>query len=415
MSRRARDERGWALVIAIVVMVALLTMGLAALALVDGNQKRSGQERVAETSFNLAEAGMTAETVLLSNRWPSSATTGYPSSCTRTSTVTGCPDPTSLVAGFSNTDVDATSTWTVSVRDDVGSGATYYSKSLLDTTSCVGGGTPPCTWDSNRNGAMWIRAQAIVRGRTRTLVALVKQQTIRLNLPRNSITAGHFSSNNSGLKTIVDEKGCQAKTRPSQNCNATQPAPIAVRCTTTTPGTVGDSCLGYRSVQVSPNNFIMGYGGNVLSPTQLSEMKAYAQQQGTYYTACPSVAQLAGGMVYVDGVSCSYTGGTFNSATSPGVLVVDRGTLTLGGNANFYGLIYMANNLVAPADSGNLLVLSGTAYVQGAVFVEGNGGVLAGASGLNISFDEAALGNVLALSGNVGISQNSFRELTSGQ
>jgi Tfp pilus assembly protein PilX len=415
MRRLTRAQDGWAMVLAILVMVAVLSMGLAALALVDGTQKRSGEERVGETSFNLAEAAMTNQTLLLSNRWPSSSATAYPSSCTRTSTATGCPDATTLVAGFSNTDVNTASTWTVTVRDDLGSAASYYSRSVLDSTTCAGGGAAPCSWDSNRNGTLWVRAQATVNGKTRTLVALVKLQTIRLSLPRNAITAGHFSTNNNGLKTIVDEKGCQAKSRPSQNCNATQPAPIAVRCTTATPGVSGDSCLGYRSVQVAPNNYIMGYGGNVLTPTQLSQMKSYAQQQGTYYTACPTAAQLAGSMVYVDGASCSYTGGTYNSSSAPGVLVVDRGTLTLGGSSTYYGLIYMANNLVPPADAGNILVLTGTAYVQGAVFVEGNGGVLAGASGLNIAFDEAALGNVLGLSGNAGIAQNSFRELTSGQ
>jgi hypothetical protein len=159
----------------------------------------------------------------------------------------------------------------------------------------------------------------------------------------------------------------------------------------------------------------MGYGGNVLTSAQLTQMQTYAVQQGTYYTSCPSVAQLTGALVFVDGVSCSYTTGTINSATAPGVLVVNRGTLSLGGSLNFYGLIYLANNLTPPADSGNLLMMSGNAYIQGAVFVEGNGGVLAGASGLNISFDAAALSNVFGISGNAGVVQNTFRELVAGQ
>ena len=120
-------------------------------------------------------------------------------------------------------------------------------------------------------------------------------------------------------------------------------------------------------------------------------------------------------MVFVEGVSCSYNGGTANSAALPGALVIYKGTLTLGGNSEFYGAIYAANGLPAPADSGNLVTLSGTAYVQGAVYAEGNGGVSVGSSGLNISFDERAIGNVVATSGTASLAQNSFRELPPGQ
>jgi hypothetical protein len=409
---RARAQDGWAVVTVLLVIVGMLSLGLAALALVDGAQRRSGQERTKETTFNVAESLITQEALLLSNRWPSASTSAYPSSCTRTSALTGCPDATTVAQNFANTDFDSGSTWTLTVRDDRPS-PNYYNRTTLDTSACLTGGAAPCTWDSDRNGALWVRAQATVDNETRTLVALVKQPQVRLALPRNVITAGHFATNNSGLKTIVDEKGCQAKVKPSANCNATQPAQIAVRCTTTTPGVSGDACLGYRSQQVAPNLYQMGYGGNVLNPTQLNQMRSYAIQQGSYYTTCP--ASLTGAMVFVEGVSCSYTGGTFNSGTSPGVLVVNQGTLTLGGNAQFFGLVYMANNLTPPADSGNLLTLGGTAYIQGAAFVEGNGGVVAGASGLNISFDQAALGNVVGLSGIAAVAQNSFREILTGQ
>jgi hypothetical protein len=286
---------------------------------------------------------------------------------------------------------------------------------VTDTTACAG--LTPCTWDSNGDGAVWVRADFTVRGRTRSLVALVRQQQSRISLPRNTITAGFFRTTNNGLKVIVDEKGCQAKSKPTATCNTTDPAPVVVRCTSATAGTAADTCLGFRSVQVSPTVTTTGYGSNTLSQSTLTQMKTAAVQAGTYFDTtrgCPTTAQASGKIVFVDGLNCSYTGGNINSAAAPGTLVVNRGTVALGGNTAFYGVLYASNNLTAPADAGNLITLTGTAYVQGAMYVEGNGGVLAGASGVNISFDPNVLNDIL-VAGTPIIAQNSFRELPLGQ
>src|SRR3712207_8464371 len=50
-----------------------------------------------------------------------------------------------------------------------------------------------------------------------------------------------------------------------------------------------------------------------------ARFKAMAQEQGTYYTSCPS--SLAGSVVWIDGpVSCSYAGSlVFNTEQKPGV------------------------------------------------------------------------------------------------
>jgi hypothetical protein len=300
------------------------------------------------------------------------------------------------------------------VRDDLGASGNYYSKAVTDATACAA--LVPCTWDSNKNGAMWVRAEATVAGRTRTVVGLVRQNLVRLALPRNVVTAGKFLSTNNGNKILVDEKGCGSKHPVSGSCNTTQPAPVVVRCSTATPGTSGDACLGYRPGQVSPANYQTGYSTpSVLTATNLNQMRAMAQQLGTYYTTCPSMAALTGAMVFVEGVSCSYGGGIANSSTTPGALVIYKGTLSLSGNAEFYGAIYAANGLTPPADAGTIVSISGTAYVQGAVYAEGNGGVSIGSSGLNIAFDERAIANVVATSGTASLSQNSFRELPPGQ
>jgi hypothetical protein len=408
------DEGGWAVLIAIAVMTAVLATGVGILAFVDGVQKQSGTERVKETTFNLSEALLNNDALLLSNAWPSKSTAALPASCTRASTGTTCPSAATIASNFVGTDLNAAATWTVSVRDDLGAAVSYYSKAVTDTTAC--GGLVPCTWDSNKNGAMWVRAQATVDGRTRTLVGLVRQNLVRIALPRNVVTAGKFTSTNNGNKVLVDEKGCGSKHPVAGSCNTTQPAPVVVRCTTATPGTSGDACLGYRPGQLSPANYQTGYATpSVLTAANLNQMRSMAQQLGTYYTTCPSMAGLTGAMVFVEGVSCSYGGGVANSDTTPGTLVIYKGTLSLSGNAEFYGAIYAANGLTPPADAGNIVTISGTAYVQGAVYAEGNGGVSIGSSGLNIAFDERAITNVVATSGTASLSQNSFRELPPGQ
>src|SRR5205085_1561503 len=76
-----------------------------------------------------------------------------------------------------------------------------------------------------------------------------------------------------------------------------------------------------------------------------------------------------------------------NSATNPGVLIVENGTLVLGGNVTFYGLIYMVNKQLF---TGTVLTIQGNATVQGAVNVDGNGGVTAGSSKTNLIYDQRA-------------------------
>jgi Tfp pilus assembly protein PilX len=407
---RDLGERGSAIVIAIALTAVMMTAALGALAMVDSSQRRSGKQRGGETAFNFAEAMLNNELLVTGRSWPTTAAKALPATC-RAYTV-NCPDATKVLSAMAGADVASGASWSTSVSDNIGAAATYYSKAAIAGTAC--GAMVPCTWDSNGDGVLWIRADATVASQTRSVVALARQQLARIAFPRNSITAGYFQTSNNGLKVIVDEKGCEAKHKPLATCNATDPAPVVVRCTSPTAGTTGDACLRYRTSQVSPESTSQGLVGNVQSPATLLQMKTYAIQRGAYFTSCPTAAGLTGPMVFIDGVSCSYTTGTVNSGTTLGVLVVNAGTISFSGSLDFYGLLYAANNLPAQADAGYIVSLSGGAYVQGAVFVEGRGGVLAGSSGLNVSFDPNALANVIVAS-TPSISQNSFRELLVGR
>ena len=215
-----------------------------------------------------------------------------------------------------------------------------------------------------------------------------------------------------------------AKSKPADICNGSQPAPIVVRCQTETPATPTDSCLGYRAGQVAPNLYTQDpAASSLLTPAQIVQVRTLAIQLGTYRNACPAtLAEMTGLVMFFEPaagaapLNCSFrSNGVANSAAAPGVLVVNRGTISIGGTLDYYGLIYMANNLPAPANAWALLTLTGDAYVQGGIFLDGLGAVVAGSSGLNLSFDENAFGSLKGVSGNASTVQNSFRELPSGQ
>ena len=199
------------------VMGIMLSLGLAAYAYVGAQTNQSGQERVRESSFNLAEDVLDATVTHLETRWPT-AGSQYPSSCTQASSSTSCPSPAGVTGGFTGsgapTDFSGTTwSWTTEVHDNNTPSTTYYSDSATSTRGQPG-------YDANGDAAVWVRSQGIVRGLKRTLVALVKMQQIRTNFPQNVITAGYFQTTNNGKKVMVNTAGNPAGA----------PATLAVRC-----------------------------------------------------------------------------------------------------------------------------------------------------------------------------------------
>ena len=355
-----------------VVMGLLLTASLGTLAFIDRSQTRTGHERIRETSFNVSEALLNKEVLRLNKKWPSLAKDASPATCT--TSVTGCPEPSQSINGFSGVDTAAGIVWATQVRDNLGAAATYYSKAVTDATSCAS--KTPCTWDSNKDGAVWVRASATVRGRTRTLVALVKQQVTRITLPRTTLTASWFKTTNNGLKTMVDEKGCLAKNKPRGELQhhrararrrALHDDDARGRPTTRASGTAPA-----RSPRPSPSRV----SSATCSQNQtLDQMRAYRRPARARTTTPRPAARRWPGDPARWCSSRASTAATraaaINTAATPGFIVINKGTLTLGGSTEFYGVIYAANNLTPPADAGALVNITGSAYVQGAVFVEG--------------------------------------------
>jgi Tfp pilus assembly protein PilX len=378
-----RDESGWALLTTILVLGILMTLALPLMTMVDTQQQGSAQERKSEASFNIADAALNASVFILSNNWPAAATSAYPSSCTSASTGATCPNSGMLTQTFQGADYSGRA-WTVKVRDD--SSSEYYSASAVDALP---------SWDANGNGKVWVRADGRAAGRSRTVVALVRSSEQSVEFPRRVITAGWFQTTNNGSKVIVDTRG-----------EAAEPAALAVRCT----GGPGSACLGYNPSkgQVSPELVETGYAGaTAVSSAVLDGWRVRARALGTYYASgCPS--SMTGALIFIENGDCGARG---NSEEAPGMVVIARGTFNLGGNSEYYGIVYAAN---LQGSTGAVVSLGGTSAIIGSVAVDGGGGVSAGASGRNIIFAEQSLEEIAASSSSVGVVQGTWREIPSG-
>ena len=423
MRRVLADERGVALTTAVIVLAIMMALGLATATIVDTQSRLTGRERVKETAFNVGEAVLNSQVLQLSQKWPgsTSSTSGgpYPTSCTRGSTSANCPDSASLAAGFQGTDFSSTAAWTVTVRDNLAPAATYYDRAALDSAGCPSatGTMTPCTWDSNADGAMRVRAQATVGAESRTVVALVKLDIVAEQFPQNTITAGKFRTSNSGNKVIVDTRGCAAVGAPVGGCKSQRAAPVVVRCAASPPYTRSGTCVGFdqNKGQVNPPDSVQtSFSGRAVPAKAIDDFRRRAKAIGTYYASgCPS--SLTGPVVFIENGNCSYTTGTFNSDTAPGLVVIRTGTLSLGGNVTYFGTVYAANENTPPTDSSDVVSLGGTATIQGGVVIEGAGGLLAGSSKLNVVYDPGATTDLYGYGTSAEISQNTFRELPAGQ
>jgi hypothetical protein len=398
-----REESGFAVVVSILVVGIMLSLGLAAYAYVGTQTSQSGQERVRESSFNLAEDALDGTTMFLSAKWPTAASP-YPSPCTQASSSTTCPDPAGVSGGFTGSgapsDFSGTAwSWTTEVHDNNAPTATYYDDAPTSTRGQPG-------YDANGDGALWIRSQGIVRERKRTIVSLVKAQQVKTNFPKNVITAGYFQTVSSGKRVYVNTAGNPPGT----------PAPLAVRCTVPANKQYPNSCLNYSPSkgQVFPDTKQDGYGGgNAMSSSDLELMRQRAQASGSYYTSCPS--SLTGSIVFIEGpANCAYNGpATYNSASGtspgPGFVIIANGTLSLSGTITYYGLLYAPN---LQNSTGLVISVGGQAKVVGGIAVDGAGGVQIGGSGNNLVYDRNVFSSITS-NGVVSQVQNGWREIAS--
>ncbi len=410
MPCRLRREEGWAVVTAVMVLMMMMSFGLAAYSVVDTQTAQSKQERNRESSFNLTEGALQQQGYVLGFNWPATAPGYLDCSFGSGADVTPpgqCPQPSNLVGGnFSQVDFAERVSWTTVVRDNRIGGATPQTSDFYDstvnTTSCMGTTTVPCRWDANGDGKLWVRASATVRGKTRRLVALLKRERQSEAFPRVTVKADRFSISNSGNKLIIDSTGGQIVTR-CQNVPS------------------GQLCEDYNADkgQVAPAGSIVREPPQTqptMDDAQLARFQAAAQSSNppAYYTSCPT--SLAGPVVYIDvpaGTQCSFSSSpTWNSAVAPGLVIMPRGRMRFTGGPTFYGVLYFANK---DNYTGDVLDIGGNAEVIGGVIIDNGGGLnvgsSGGANGPNLKFSANAF-NALATFGTAGLIQNTWRELS---
>ncbi|HEX8741754.1 MAG TPA: hypothetical protein VF712_01345 [Thermoleophilaceae bacterium] len=398
MSMRLRDERGSTLIAAVLIVFTMIAFGLAMLAASDTQSKVSARERTREASFNLAEAALNAHVLQLTRSWQTNA---GPSFCDpTTSAQASCPQPAALQGAYNTGDYSATPcvsspttpAWTSMVRDS--QGEQYWTPSFATTRP---------SYDANADGTVWIRSEATTRCHTVAVVSQITQQQVPIAFPTNVVTANWFATNNQGKKVIVNTLG-----------SGGQPAAIVARCS----GLTTAQCLNYPAnkgqVQPPAVRADSSASANTLTASQLLALETQAKAAGTYWAGCPPATAVAlsspasGAPVYVKSCPTGISvGGTtvINSSAKPGALVIEDGTLTMGGTSLFYGLIYMVNksNLTSAVVS-----IGGNAQIYGVVSVDGAGGVLAGSSKTNLINDPRAT-SLLKGSAGARINKNTFR------
>jgi Tfp pilus assembly protein PilX len=402
-----------ALITSLLIMLIMIALGFTLVSRVSGERSESKWERTREGSFNLAEAALNAQALQVGRSWPTGSS--WPTSCDPSSTSTLCPQATAIANGY--TGVDYTTTckaspttpaWTTTVRDNV-SGEKYWTTAVNSRAQ----------YDANGDGAVWVRSTGVVQCNVVSVVALVSRSVIPMDFPNNVTTSNFITTNNQGKKVLIDTTGAYAQPPSIRPTNpSSQPAGVVARCS----GLSTSQCLAYDSTkgQVQPPAVRTDTTASTtaLSLTQLDALKRQAIAAGTYWAAgtCPTtaaqLASVSGAPVYVEGscISMNIQGsGTINSATSPGVLIIADGRITLGGTLMFYGLIYGVNKTNY---SGSVVTISGNATIQGVVAVDGLGGITVGSSKTNLIYDPRAPTLLRGDSG-AAVNKNTFRVLSS--
>jgi len=408
MNSRLRSEDGYAVPIAIMLMVIMLGFGFASLGFVDGETKSSRVERTHEARLNLTEGVLAAQIFQLSRGWPSAVEKQMPVSCTQTGAAPECPQPSQLEGQFQQVDMNLSPEWNVQVRDDDATptdptlGQFYDDAAVLDNAR----------WDANVNGEMWVRAEAELDGKPRILVARIRVEQRPVTPPAAPFVAGAFETgNNSPNKVIIES-----------------PVPGVVRCADASSAT----CIKYVSGQISPVNKVESNPdlGSVLGDGMAEALKQTAIAKKTYYPTCADIpgGNPTGEVVWVESGNCTFQSNmTVNGTTKRGVFVLNNGTFTLRGGVQWWGMIYLLNAQGCGSGAGaapcfgtdGVAEITGTPTIFGGLFIEGSGRLTTGNSGGNGNCQQcdpqivyrSESGTPVTAYGTAGIIQNTWREL----
>lgn len=430
-----KEEGGFAMVVAIVLMALMLGLGIAALGLTNSESSRTREQRVRESALQLDEGVLYAQSLVLSTKW-ANAGNPYPSSCTSGGAASKwCPSAANLAGAsgtnFSNVDQLNKSSWITKVRDNGGALNKAYDPLKADL---VQAGCPltPCTYDFNKDNEVWVQAQSTVRGKPRNVVARLRLEKVTENVPKTAVTAGAISITNNGAHggtPIIDATGSS----------------VTVRCGST----AVVSCVDAKPGQIVPAPTAAA-APNLMTASQIARFKARAITDGRYYAGCPTKDasnkyDLSGQVVFIEGcanppnltnqvktVACSPPAGMGNKCTNadtaPGLIIWHCGRADFAGGFTHRGVLYLANDTDGTCPTGldargdgkcvgqnvdptrDVLTTSGGFAVWGSLAVDGNACMKVGSNGLQVRFDPNVFDSAQSY-GTVGLVQNTWREL----
>jgi len=389
------------------LMAIMLGTILAIANFVDGQTKMGANSRKRETAFNITEAALNGQLFALSQAWPGLGYKDTPYvTCTQASTGTKCPNAPALAKLIASPDTSVLS-WQTEIHDNGGSSPNFYSDAV--TRSQPG-------YDFNDDGMLWVRSTATTRGKTRTVVTLVKVETQQEDLPHAAVIANRLSDSNNGQKTLINMSH-------STGANGF----VGVRCTPTQNET--STCLGQPytnkdtsfptplvQTQLAPYSGHVQWNypqGNLVSPAARERLRQRAIEDGTFYAGCPTSLPVNADIIWIDSGDCQIRG---NGSYQASMIILNTASIEFLGTSDFYGVIYAINSTNR---TDNVVMLHGTGQVHGGILVEGDGGVDVGSSGNagkgngeegNLIFDDNAF-NAVKSYGNAGIVQNTWREI----
>lgn len=413
--RASRDEQGFALISAIILLTVIMGLGFGLLLFTDNQQKAAGREQASESAFNVAEAALNAQITQVSRSWPAlEGSQPYEKAgcAAANSTATnGCPTAKSMEIGYPVTSKAAcpagikdawgsasTNEWTTYVRDDNPGENVSFFKSSLENEQLG--------YDKNKDNKLWVRSVGIVQCRVVSLAALVSRQEIALSFPRAVMSANWFTTGNNGKGHEVIVEG---ETKESG-----EHGEVFMRCEGFAKV---EECESYREGQLknAKVNPPPGAPSPTLSATQLAAFRQAAESLHTYYPAgsCPTGLP-SGKPVFVQG-PCVVSGGKTevgNSKEHPGFLVIANGTFEMGGQAEFWGTVYCRNE---QESSGVVVKVGGNANLIGEIVVDGKGGIEAGENHQrNVEYDPRSAIEEKIYAGATP-TRNSFRVLTASE
>jgi hypothetical protein len=327
--RTRRDrERGAGLVM-IIGVVAALAISAATLVVLTANVKGNSSDTQQHVkSFTVTEAGLDAGMSMLSSSWP-------------TSTFSPTFNSTAFRNRFDSSQYPDPKSGQFIVID------WYDDQSPVDTS---------VKYDANGNGVMWMVSQAGVGARKTRVVTQVERTMMKMSLPRGIPlwAGGDLTSNGQGNNPKIRIE-------------------VAPPTGTTTSVQVGGT-IETSSVTQSG---IAQITGSAISPLEqvfpqalVDSLVATAQSNGRYFTTLAAAQASPVDQTWAPTGGCSglcviaptspvevkIQGNTsLNTEAAPGILLILGGsTLSWGGTAQYYGVIYVEGTMDTSHGTGDI-------------------------------------------------------------